>query len=136
MAKKTFDYWYTCPILDKEITSIQETLEANINGLISDISPYIPEDALAKLAEQYAGDFYMDIESYIESVRSANSDIRNAAEKQIEEHQTEINNLEYDLNTKTYECNELEKTVAQLEDEVDALEDYIKELKQTINDSE
>lgn len=70
----------------------------------------------------------------LENVRSANSDIKNAAEKQIEEYQTEISNLEYDLNTKNDEYNELQNKVGQLEDEVEELRDYIKELRATIND--
>ena len=134
MAKKGFDYWYTCPIIDKEIVKIQESLESGINGLIADISPYIPEDVLVKLAEQYAADFYSDISNYIEAVRDANSDIRNAAEKQIEEQQTEIENLQYDLDSKIKEWDQLEKTVGELEDEIDSLEEYTRELKQTLND--
>ncbi len=136
MAKKGFDYWYTCPIIDKEILSIQETLEANINGLIAEICPYMPEEVLVKLSEQYATDFYSDIERHIEAVRSANSDIRNAAEKQVEEQQTDIENLQYDLDNKEREVSDLENRVNELEDEVESLQQDVSELKQTINDYE
>ncbi len=136
MGKKGFDYWYTCPIIDKEILSIQENLEANINGLIAEICPYIPEEALVKLAEQYATDFYSDIENHIEAVRTANSDIRNAAEKQVEEQQTDIENLQYDLDNKEREVSDLESEVNRLEDEIEDLKQDVSELKQTINDFE
>lgn len=134
MAKKGFNYWYTCSIIDKEILSIQENLEANINGLIAEICPYIPEEALIKLAEDYVTSFYSDIESHIEAVRSANSDIRNAAERQIEEQQTDIENLQYDLDNKEREVSDLESEVARLEDEIESLKQDKEELRQMLND--
>lgn len=99
MARKRneFDYSQTCPDIDKAIAAAKHDLVSGIYQVIEDVSPLIPPDEIEKLAKQYADKIYSDIGDAFETVRETNSDMRDAANKQISDLLDEIENLKYEI---------------------------------------
>ena len=99
----SFDYPYTCPKIDKNITEFKDQLYQHIDNLISDHNELFYEQLdktkqLEKYIQQYVDNLYNDVEQIFETVRTSNSDIRDAAEYQINEKQNIIDHLEAELN--------------------------------------
>ena len=99
----SFDYPYTCPKIDKNITEFKDQLYQHIDNLISDHNELFYEQLdktkqLDKYIQQYVDNLYNDVEQIFETVRTSNSDIRDAAEYQINEKQNIIDHLEAELN--------------------------------------
>ena len=99
----SFDYPYTCPKIDKNITEFKDQLYQHIDNLISDHNELFYEQLdktkqLEKYVQQYVDNLYNDVEYIFESVRESNSDIRSAAEYQVKEKQDIIDDLESELN--------------------------------------
>ena len=99
----SFDYPYTCPKIDKNITEFKDQLYQHIDNLISDHNELFYEQLyktkqLEKYIQQYVDNLYNDVEQIFEAVRASNSDIRDAAEYQINEKQSIIDCLEAELN--------------------------------------
>ena len=99
----SFDYPYTCPKIDKNITEFKDQLYQHIDNLISDHNELFYEQLdktkqLEKYIQQHVDNLYNDVEQIFETVRSSNSDIRDAAEYQINEKQNIIDHLEAELN--------------------------------------
>lgn len=98
----SFDYPYTCPKIDKNITEFKDQLYQHIDNLISDHNELFYEQLsktkqLDKYIQQYVDNLYKDVEQIFDVVRISNSDIRNAAEYQINEKQDIINELQSEL---------------------------------------
>ena len=99
----SFNYPYTCPKIDKNITEFKDQLYQHIDNLISDHNELFYEQLdktkqLEKYIQQYVDNLYNDVEQIFEAVRTSNSDIRDAAEYQINEKQNIIDRLEAELN--------------------------------------
>ena len=99
----SFNYPYTCPKIDKNITEFKDQLYQHIDNLISDHNELFYEQLdktkqLEKYIQQYVDNLYNDVEQIFETVRTSNSDIRDAAEYQINEKQNIIDHLEAELN--------------------------------------
>ena len=99
----SFNYPYTCPKIDKNITEFKDQLYQHIDNLISDHNELFYEQLdktkqLEKYIQQHVDNLYNDVEQIFETVRSSNSDIRDAAEYQINEKQNIIDHLEAELN--------------------------------------
>ena len=98
-----FDFPHTCPKIDKNINEFKDQLFQHIDNLISDHNELFYEQLdktkqLEKYIQQYVDNLYNDVEQIFETVRSSNSDIRDAAEYQINEKQNIIDHLEAELN--------------------------------------
>lgn len=99
----SFDFPYTCPKIDKNITEFKDQLYQHIDNLISDHNELFYEQLdktkqLEKYIQQYVDNLYNDVEQIFETVRTSNSDIRDAAEYQINEKQNIIDCLKAELN--------------------------------------
>ena len=99
----SFNYPYTCPKIDKNITEFKDQLYQHIDNLISDHNELFYEQLdktkqLEKYIQQHVDNLYNDVEQIFEAVRTSNSDIRDAAEYQINEKQSIIDCLEAQLN--------------------------------------
>ena len=99
----SFDYPYTCPKIDKNITEFKDQLYQHIDNLISDHNELFYEQLdktkqLEEYIQQYVDNLYNDVEQIFETVRTSNSDIRDAAEYQLNEKQNIIDCLEAELN--------------------------------------
>lgn len=84
------DFGNTCGDIDNQIEQAQQLLCDHVYNIIKDSSPMIPEAEVEKLAKDYATDIYSDLESIFEAVRELNTDMRKAADEQIDNLQDQI----------------------------------------------
>ena len=121
-----FEYSYTCPLIDKQIRAILDCLEEDLKDLLNN------EDTRLEDVKYYALDMYSRIECYIEEVRTINSNMRDSAQKQIEELGNIIDDLQYDLDQKNRECDSLEYDVNNLIGEIENLKEELNEARVNI----
>ena len=99
----SFNYPHTCPKIDKNISEFKDMLYQHLDNLISEHNELFYEQLcktkqLDKYIQQYVDNLYNDVEYIFESVRESNSDIRSAAEYQVNEKQDIIDELQAELN--------------------------------------
>ena len=99
----SFNYPHTCPKIDKNISEFKDMLYQHLDSLISEHNELFYEQLyktkqLEKYIQQHVDNLYNDVEQIFETVRTSNSDIRDAAEYQINEKQNIIDHLEAELN--------------------------------------
>lgn len=105
MGKYSLDYGFTCPSIDSEISDAKSIIENHFYEILQELNPLMcglintPE---AKLwVEEATEALYGDLESVFENCRSINEDIRSAADQQIAECVSELEDLESQI--KEYE---------------------------------
>lgn len=118
----SFDYPYTCPIIDKNIKESKDSVKSVLCDLIEECSPLLPKHLIQKISEDYSEYIYKSIEDNFENIRDSNQDIRKSAEKQIENLKYELEVLKQDLMQKEEEIEELEINLKDTQDEVLYLE--------------
>ena len=79
----SLDFSYTCPKIDKEIDRVKSTIEYHLEYYIKQLCPLMSLDTVYELRKNWTKEIYDNIESAIETVRETNQDMRNQAEKQI-----------------------------------------------------
>ena len=97
-----FDYWHTCPIIDRSIGSLQEDIRRELSDLMDNTG--MTAEEIKPLLDDYTGYIY-----------SSNEDMRKEAEKQIAD-------IEYDK-------DEAESMVSELKSDVDDLENQLEEAR-------
>jgi archaellum component FlaC len=97
MRRVNFDYGNTCPKIDDAIRDAKWQMESFIDDLLADACGLLPEKTRKELAADYASDLYNRIEDAFENVRSANVDMRDAADDQISDLKDRIEELEGEL---------------------------------------
>lgn len=117
-----FDYGYTCTIIDKDIDSIKSVLDNYLTDVIDEVSPKFEGDVRQDFINTYVDNIYQEISDHIESIRSSNSDIRDAAEKQIESIEERMQEMEE-------EKQELEERIDSLESDLSDANNLIDELQ-------
>lgn len=95
--KKSFDFPYTCPLIDKEIEYCKNTIENYLTDYIEKLCPLMPEEEIKKISKQWGKDLYDAISSCFEIIRETNEKIRNEAEKQIDILENEIEILKSEI---------------------------------------
>ncbi len=115
MPRLNFDFHYTCPDIDKNIRDFENDLESEINDIIVDISPKIPQAERLLLAEKYSNSIYKSAEMYFENVRKTNENMREEAEAQIQRLLNQVEELEQQV-------KELERENAKQDQRIDELE--------------
>jgi len=118
----SFDYPNTCPTIDKSINSAKREIRDFIFRIL-DENGIPPEDkSIANLTDEYFDQLWYHLEDTYESVRTTNTKMRDAAEKQIhsievecEDHIDEIKQLESIIRTLEEDVRDLEKQVYALE---------------------
>lgn len=115
----SFDYKYTCPIIDKEIDRSKDIIREEIQELISSISPFVTGDSLYDLVSEYTEQLYKRLEPCFETTRSSNEGMRTEADNQISSLGEELDSLQEDTNIR----------IQSLEDEIQSLNDRIQELE-------
>ena len=99
----SFDFPHTCPKIDKNIDEFKDQLFQHIDNILSDLNePLYNQLYQSKQLESYINNYvsniYDDVKDIFEAVRTSNSDIRDAAEYQINEKQNIIDCLKTELN--------------------------------------
>jgi len=106
-----FDYHYTCPEIDKNISYAKGSIEDTISNLVEECCPLLEGDPKQRFVKGWADSLYDSLENIFEDVRETNVKIRAEAERQI-------NYLEDDINDRDIKISELEETITNLEQEL------------------
>ena len=93
MRRVNFDYGNTCPKIDSAIREAQDQMESFIEDVLIEACGLLPDKTRRELAANYAQDLYSRIEDAFENVRSANVDMRDAADEQISDLKDKIESL-------------------------------------------
>lgn len=93
----SFEYPYTCPEIDSNISKIRAEIESSIDDVLSDACGLLDSTTRHRLAREYAETFYDAIEDHIEAIRTTNERMRREAEKQIENLEEKVADLEREI---------------------------------------
>lgn len=123
---KNFNYGWTCPDIDKQIDIFKSSLSDRLDKLIEELSPKFAETSNStQYREDWLETIYEDAENCFEKVRSCNSDIRNAAEKQIQELEDELEEERRLRNHFETEAEDLQRKLTKNEEELEATYDKL-----------
>lgn len=130
----SFNYPHTCPHIDKNITHFQSELFGAVEEIVEYFSPAYKQDfegttIYKNIIESFVDSIYLKAESIIEDVRKCNSDIRDYAEKVIDNLVDEIGDLEEQIKDKDYDIEKLEETVDDLESQVEYWKEKYEDFK-------
>lgn len=99
MSKYSLDYAYTCPNLDREISDAKDVIRDHFHDTLQELNPVMPELMHTPEAQEWVRvateALYSDLESIFENCRKINEDIRSAADQQIAECVSELEEAEY-----------------------------------------
>lgn len=93
----SFEYPYTCPEIDSNISKIRAELESSIDDVLSDACGLLDSTTRHRLAREYAETFYNAIEDHIEAIRATNERMRRKAERQVEDLEEQVSDLQSEL---------------------------------------
>lgn len=126
---KSFDYKYTCPEIDKQITMFKDSLSDNLLDLISELNPMFADtDKEQDYREAWVDTIYSIAEECFEGVRKTNEDMRKEAEYQIEHIAEERDEYERLKNHWESESEEKDKQIEDLKEEIENLKYQIENL--------
>ena len=91
------DFPHTCPKIDKAITEAKDTIIDCLKDYITDLCPYLPDDKVLELSENWGSDLYYKISDCFEATRETNEDMRKQADYQIERLESEIEDLKSEI---------------------------------------
>lgn len=119
------DFNYTCGEIDDAITDVKSLAETVLTDFLYDLSNCDNEEDTQRLLRDSLGYFNDEFIHYFEKVRQLNSDMRDAADKQL----TSLDNELYDCQQETLD---LQNLIDDKESYIKTLEDEIYELKNTL----
>lgn len=93
----SFDYPYTCPKIDKCIDEAEDKISDFLSDCLQEALPLLSTETHNFLVKIWTQDLYMSLEKIFEETRSSNSEMRNAAEKQIKELENLLSQTELDV---------------------------------------
>lgn len=146
---KNFNYGWTCPDIDKQIDIFKSDLSNRLDELIGELSPKFAETStFIQYREDWLKTIYGDAENCFEEVRTCNSDIRDAAEKQIQDlideleeekrlrqhYETEAEDLQRKLDRSESDLEIVRDELSDAEDEVESLQDRLHDAHNIINE--
>ena len=111
-----FDYGHTCPDIDANIKEFKTTLTDHLDDVLSDSSPLLEGKPKDLYIENTIKLYYSQYEAIFEDLRRSNTDMRDAAEKQIADIGLERDNHE--------------ETISDQEDEIERLQNEITEAQE------
>lgn len=124
------EYRYTCSEIDEHIKDAKGVIDGHIDKILSEACPLLEDASRRKSVEEYEKELYEELSPVFEGARSANEQIRNAADKQIEALQEEVKDLDEEL-TRTRDM--YEETVEELKEELSNLREVNTGLKTLLN---
>ena len=106
---KTFSYPYTCPDIDRNIESFQDSLESLLNDLSNELNPLFYNSPEYKdFIWSYKNDIYRIAEPIFENVRDCNSTMRDEIDKHEKELFDRIEELEEEKRILEQQVSDLE----------------------------
>ena len=98
MSRYSLDYGFTCPDLDKEIADAKSVIESHFEDTLKELNPVLYNLMHTPEAREWVSvateALYSDLESIFENCRSINEGIRSAADQQIAECVSELEDAE------------------------------------------
>lgn len=97
--QQQLDYPNTCPIIDKAICEVTDSVREAVIALVGRLFPILDElpYELEKMAHDTIDDLMQDIERQFEVVRNTNEDMRCAADEQLSSLCDDLYNLESEI---------------------------------------
>lgn len=99
MSRYSLDYGYTCPDLDREIADAKNIIEEHFHDTLQELNPILSNLMHTPEVQEWVRvateSLYSDLESVFENCRSINEGIRAAADQQIAECVSELEDAEY-----------------------------------------
>jgi len=127
-----FDYSYTCPNINKNISEFKSIITDNLSSMIDECCPLLIDKQKEDFIENYVDYIYNEFEYYFENVRKTNEEIRKEAYRQIENLEDENNDLKNDIDNLNDKITKLENDNDTISFENDNLIDEIIDLKNRI----
>ena len=94
----SFDYGYTCPDIDRNISNFKDELEQYLTGVFEELCPVAEgTDVMENWVQENMQHFYSIAEDVFEDVRRINEDMRKAADDQIESLEERVSDLEHEI---------------------------------------
>lgn len=122
------DYGYTCGTIDGNIDTFQSVVRGYLEDLLYEASPLLKGPDLKAILDTYSNNLFNDCQEIFEDVRKCNQDMRDEADRQIdnleadkEELEEKIGDLEQQINDNDYDLSVLEERVRDLERENEEL---------------
>lgn len=118
-----FDYRYTCPDIDKQISNFKEKMSDYVDEIIDDFSPMFAKTSESiNYREDCLSEIYDFTEDIFEKTRQTNSDMRKEAESQLtqmkEEFTEEIDSLKKELADTIIELYEANAEINELKEKL------------------
>ncbi len=104
----SFDYKYTCPDIDNVLNSVKDIFEVFLIEAIEDVAPDMNQSDKDEFISMHTKDVEERIIMEFDVVRSINSDMRDEASVQIENLESEIDNLKSNIRELELELENLE----------------------------
>lgn len=130
------DYNWTCGKIDDNIKSFKEILDIETDTLLDEVCPLFEGDVKKDFITNWVNSVYQEVEGIFEDLRDCNSDLRGAADKQIDDLEEEKQDLINDNETKQDQIDDLETKVEELETEKYVLQEEVRALKNKIEELE
>ena len=126
----SFNYYYTCPLIDEGIERSKDHIEEELKEMHQRVL-----DGESIDIEDYVKSIYVELEAHFEAVRTSNENIRSAAEDQINDLETEVHDHQVAVNDAEAETQSLSEKIDDLDTEIFELKKQIKEMElcQSIN---
>ena len=101
------DYGHTCPIIDRELGSIKESVRNELSDLLDGTE--LTAEEIKPLLDDYTDYIMRHLNDCFEDVRSCNEDMRKEADYQIDDLKTEVYDLEENISELKEEVERLER---------------------------
>jgi len=92
-----FEFRWTCPEIDKGLEDTKSGIEGELYDIICELTDGMTEHEADEWVRDRLTNFMEHISDTFEGVRSSNSEMREAADKQIEALGYEIENLQEEI---------------------------------------
>jgi len=99
-------FGFTCGDIDGAINSSRDAIRSHIKGIIEQVCPMLSESTLNELTEENTNYLIDEIASEFETLRGLNSDMREQADRQIDNLEDELSEMTGERDTLQEELDE------------------------------
>lgn len=116
------DYGHTCGEIDSDIEDFKTIIEDSYFDLLDEVCPLIEGKQKIDLIKRYVANTYGESQGIFENVRKCNEDMRQEADRQIDDADEKVEEIGEEVNEKQERVEELESELALVEDRCADLE--------------
>ena len=92
------DYSHTCPDINRAINEAKDTISSHIEDIVNQCSPLLEGDPLQDYVKSWTESLYGEIKDCFEVTRKTNEDMREEADRQIDDLVDEVDSLKDEIN--------------------------------------